>query len=206
MRKNSFGETVILVMMVIGIFLLVGMICDESAKNKCILKGCDNKRAPGSSYCYLHKSYGKTSSGSYTKSSGTKSSGASSNSTSGYSNSYKKSSGSYSGSKTGTSGGTYSGSKSKNSGSSKKSSYYDGYDDGYDDVYMDGDYDYDRYDRDSDYADGVDDALDEFDGDWYKEKHRPLNGFYIPLHIFQHRGCRCVERRVFQITQICLTV
>lgn len=59
MRKNSFGETVILVMMVIGIFLLVGMICDESAKNKCILKGCDNKRAPGSSYCYLHKSYGK---------------------------------------------------------------------------------------------------------------------------------------------------
>ena len=26
---------------------------------------------------------------------------------------------------------------------------------------MDGDYDYDRYDRDSDYADGVDDAMDE---------------------------------------------
>lgn len=142
MRKNSFGETVILVLMVIGIFLLVGMICDESAKNKCILKGCDNKCAPGSSYCYLHKSYGKTSSGSYTKSSGIKSSGSS-----------------YSGSKTKTSGSTY-------SGSSKKSSYYDSYDDGYDDVYMDGDYDYDRYDRDPDYADGVDDALDEFDGDW----------------------------------------
>ena len=142
MRKNSFGETVILFLMVIVIFLLLGMICDESAKNKCILKGCDNKRAPGSSYCYLHKSYGKTSSGSYTKSSGIKSSGSS-----------------YSGSKTKTSGSTY-------SGSSKKSSYYDSYDDGYDDVYMDGDYDYDRYDRDPDYADGVDDALDEFDGDW----------------------------------------
>ena len=152
MRKNSFGETVILVLMVIGIFLLVGMICDESAKNKCILKGCDNKRAPGSSYCYLHKSYGKTSSGSYTKSSGIKSSGSS-----------------YSGSKTKTSGSTYSGSTysgSTYSGSSKKSSYYDSYDDGYEDVYMDGDYDYDRYDRDPDYADGVDDALDEFDGDW----------------------------------------
>ena len=27
-------------------------------------------------------------------------------------------------------------------------------------------FDYDRYDRDPDYADGVDDALDEFDGDW----------------------------------------
>ena len=154
MRKNSFGETVMLVLMVIGIFLLVGMICDESAKNKCILKGCDNKRAPGSSYCYLHKSYGKTSSGSYTKSSGTKSSSSS------YSGSKTKTpSSSYSGSKTKTSGSTY-------SGSSKKSSYYDSYDDGYDDVYMDGDYDYDRYDRDPDYADGVDDALDEFDGDW----------------------------------------
>ena len=31
---------------------------------------------------------------------------------------------------------------------------------------MDGDYDYDRYDRDSDYADGVDDAMDEFEEDW----------------------------------------
>lgn len=33
-------------------------------------------------------------------------------------------------------------------------------------TYMDGDYDYDRYDKDSDYADGVDDAMDEFDEDW----------------------------------------
>ena len=31
---------------------------------------------------------------------------------------------------------------------------------------MDGDYDYDRYNRDSDYADGVDDAMDEFLEDW----------------------------------------
>lgn len=30
---------------------------------------------------------------------------------------------------------------------------------------MDGDYDYDRYDRDSDYADGVDDAMDELGKD-----------------------------------------
>lgn len=33
-------------------------------------------------------------------------------------------------------------------------------------LYMDGDYDYNRYDRDSDYADGVDDAMDEFEEDW----------------------------------------
>ena len=31
---------------------------------------------------------------------------------------------------------------------------------------MDGDYDYDRYHRDSDYADGVDDAMDEYGEDW----------------------------------------
>ena len=47
-----------------------------------------------------------------------------------------------------------------------KKSTYDSYDDGYDDIYMDGDYDYDRYDRDSDYADGVDDAMDEDGEDW----------------------------------------
>ena len=43
-----------------------------------------------------------------------------------------------------------------------KKKNYDSYDDGYDDIYMDGDYDYDRYNKDSDYADGVDDAMDEF--------------------------------------------
>lgn len=57
-------------------------------------------------------------------------------------------------------------SRSTGTSSSKKSNTYDSYDDGYDDIYMDGDYDYDRYDRDSDYADGVDDAMDEFEEDW----------------------------------------
>lgn len=50
--------------------------------------------------------------------------------------------------------------------SSKKNNPYNSYDDGYDDVYMDGDYDYDRYYKDSDYADGVDDAMDDLDEDW----------------------------------------
>lgn len=31
---------------------------------------------------------------------------------------------------------------------------------------MDGDYDYDRYEYDSEYADGVDDAMDELGEDW----------------------------------------
>lgn len=31
---------------------------------------------------------------------------------------------------------------------------------------MDDDYDDERYENDKDYADGVDDAMDEFDEDW----------------------------------------
>ena len=46
------------------------------------------------------------------------------------------------------------------------SSSFDSYDEGYDDIYMNGDYDYDRYDSDDDYAAGVDDALDEDYEEW----------------------------------------
>ena len=50
--------------------------------------------------------------------------------------------------------------------SSPTISTFDSYYEGYDDIYMDGDYDDDRYDNDSDYADGVDDAMDDDDEDW----------------------------------------
>lgn len=58
--------------------------------------------------------------------------------------------------------------KKNNTGTSstKKTNPYNSYDDGYDDIYIDGDYDYDRYYKDSDYADGVDDAMDDLDEDW----------------------------------------
>ena len=46
---------------------------------------------------------------------------------------------------------------------SSSSSPYKSYDEGYEAVYDDDDYDWDRYNSDSDYADGVDDALDELD-------------------------------------------
>ena len=73
---------------------------------------------------------------------------------------------------------SYSSGSSENysySNNSSKSNYnydydysytYDSYDDGYDAIYMDGDYDYDRYEYDSEYADGVDDAMDELGEDW----------------------------------------
>ena len=46
------------------------------------------------------------------------------------------------------------------------SNQYASYDSGYDSIYDDGDYDWNRYQKDKDYADGVDDAMEELDEDW----------------------------------------
>lgn len=42
----------------------------------------------------------------------------------------------------------------------------DAYDEGYEAICEDEDYDIDRYYEDTDYADGVDDAMDEWDEEW----------------------------------------
>ena len=143
MRKNSFGQGLAIFFVIIGVLFVIGSI-GEASEPKCIKAGCDNKQASGSCYCYLHKPYTGSST---------------SHSSSSYSN---KSSGSTSKSSTSNSGSN----SSYNNKSNSTNKSYDSYDDGYDDIYMDGDYDYDRYDRDSDYADGVDDAMDEYGEDW----------------------------------------
>ena len=102
-------------------------------------------------------------------SSGTKKNSASNSSTykssTGSNNTYKSSGGSNNTYK--SSGGSNNTYKSSGSTSStKKSNPYASYDDGYDDIYMDGDYDDDRYSSDKDYADGVDDAIDELGDDY----------------------------------------
>ena len=63
----------------------------------------------------------------------------------------------------GTSSVYSSGSSSSKNG---KSSGQDAYDDGYEDVYENDDYDWDRYRRDSSYAAGVDDAMEDIGEDW----------------------------------------
>ena len=146
MKKNSFGQGLAVFLVVIGIFYIIGAI-SEASEPKCIKSGCDNKQATNSSYCYLHKPYSGSSSSHSNSSYFDKSSSSSSSS----SHNNKLTAGS---------------NASSYNSSTKKSNTYDSYDDGYDDIYMDGDYDFDRYDRDSDYADGVDDAMDEFDEDW----------------------------------------
>jgi len=158
MKKNSFGQGLAVFFVIVGVLFIIGSI-GEASEPKCIKAGCDNKQASESSYCYLHKPYtgssSSHSSSSYSNkssSSTSKSSTSSSNSSSSYSNkSNMNNKSSYSSSKRVT---------------TTKKSTYDSYDDGYDDIYMDGDYDYDRYDSDSDYADGVDDAMDEFGEGW----------------------------------------
>ena len=172
MRKNSFGQGLLAVFVVIGIMAVIGAI-GEASEPKCIKSGCDNKQAPNSSYCYLHKPYigssSSHSSSSYSRKSSSSSSGKTSTSTSG-SSSKNSTSSSYSNKSSSGSSSSYSGSNSKksnsNKSSTKKSSSYKSYDDGYDDIYMDGDYDEKRYKTDKDYADGVDDAMDEFEEDW----------------------------------------
>ena len=155
MRKNSFGQGLAIFFVIIGVLFAIGSI-GEASESKCIKAGCDNKQASGSCYCYLHKPY----TGSSTSHSSSSYSNKSSGSTSESSTSSSGSSSGYNSKSNSTNKPSYS-SGTKKSTTTKKSTY-----DSYDDIYMDGDYDYDRYDRDSDYADGVDDAMDEYGEDW----------------------------------------
>ena len=119
---------------------LISVVIDANTP-RCIKSGCNNERASGSSYCYIHKPY--TYSGTTKSTSKSKSLG--STSSTGKSASTTKSSGS--------------------SSSSSKKSYNNSYDEGYEDVYDNDDYDWDRYRTDRDYANGVDDAMED-DEDW----------------------------------------
>ena len=157
MRKNSMGELFISMLVFAGFVGCIGLLCGAfEAKPKCIKTGCENEQASGSSYCYLHKPYG-----SHYSTSGSTSSHSSSTGTTSDSSATKSSVSHENSSKSQTTT-----SRSGSTTSSYKSSSYDSYDKGYDDIYMDGDYDWDRYNSDPDYADGVDDAMDEFDKDW----------------------------------------
>ena len=174
MKKNSnpFPKAFILIVIVFCIVEIVDMVHESKT---CIMKGCDYYRMGESKYCYIHQSSRKKSTSSGTSSYGNQSSGSSSSSASSKSSSKSSSSSSTgtsgSSSKSSTGSSSYSkkstsGNQSSYSSGTKKSSSYKSYDDGYDDIYMDGDYDDERYRTDQDYADGVDDAMDEFDGDW----------------------------------------
>lgn len=147
---------------VIIVFAIIGFFVSLTEKEdpKCAFAGCDNTVSTEGGYCYQHNTPGKRRKAAYGTSSShshsTTSSGSTSNSSGSSSNS-------------GSSSSSY---KPSSSNSKYNSSHsHDSYDSGYDDVYMDGDYDQDRYDRDDDYATGVDDAIEDDiedgdEGDW----------------------------------------
>ena len=86
MKQNSFGQGVVIFLVVIGIFYFIGAV-SEASEPKCIKAGCDNKQARDSSYCYLHKPYTGSSSSHSGSSYSNKSSSTSSSSSAGSSNS-----------------------------------------------------------------------------------------------------------------------
>ncbi|MCI6021206.1 MAG: hypothetical protein MRZ64_05890 [[Bacteroides] pectinophilus] len=163
MRENSpLGDIIAMIIVVAGVIWFAGAIIDAN-ETKCIKPGCNNRQASDSSYCYAHEPC-KSSSSSYGKSSGSSSYGSTSKRSS--SGASKSTTSKSTTSKSNTTGKSTTGKNSTTSKSGGSKNYVDSYDDGYDDILMDGDYDYDRYDRDSGYADGVDDAIDELGGDW----------------------------------------
>ena len=148
MKKNSLG-TIPAVIGVIAVIGLIGLALGEG-KEKCSKPGCDEERESGSSYCFWHDYFSSGSSSSYGNSGSSSSNyGSSSSSSSSSSSKY--------------SGKGKSSSKYSNSSKSSKSYKYDTYDDGYEDVYENEDYDTDRYNKDNDYANGVDDAMDDLE-------------------------------------------
>lgn len=176
MKTTSFGQGVKIFLIVIGVIAFVGIMAKESGE-KCIRNGCNNKRVTGSNYCRKHKvyddEYSSDRSSSYNTDDNSSTTSFSNDSTrsndSTIANDYSNSANNYNNSsKTGTTDHSSYSNTTWKSTSTKENTYntYNSYDEGYDDIYMDEEYDSERYDRDSDYADGVDDAMDEFDEDY----------------------------------------
>ena len=141
MKQNLFGYKLAAFFVIVGALLVIGLI-GEASEPRCIKTGCDNKQTRGSSYCYLHEPYTGSSTSHSSSSYSNKSYGSTSKSST---------SSNYSNKSNSTNKSSYSSGIKKNTTTSR--STYDSYD-------------YDRYDRDSDYADGVEDAMDELGEDW----------------------------------------
>lgn len=124
MKKNSFGQGLAVFLVVIGIFTLLVLLV-KLVSLSALSRGCDNKQATNSSYCYLHKPYSGSSSSHSNSSYSNKSSSSSSSSSNNNKSTARSNASSYNSSTKKSSTGT---------SSSKKSNIYDSYDDGYDDI------------------------------------------------------------------------
>lgn len=148
MNDDTIGQILAFLGFVCFFGIIIVAIGSSNSKHTiCLHAGCDNEARSHSSYCFLHDSSSRHTYSS--DSSNTTSSETSSDS-------------SYTGSSAGS---TSSSASAKTYSSSEGSSDYEdacsAYSDGYDDIDMQQDYDEDRYEKDSDYAEGVDDAMDD---------------------------------------------
>ncbi len=148
--NNDFKSGIIGTLIFLGIILCIGLVENSLESSS------DKKASPYSRYSYT-PIYGTSKSSSYSSRSSTAGKSSGTTGPTKYSGTKSTSTGS----KSTSSSSKKSNSSSSSKSNSKKRNYYNSYDDGYDAIYDDGDYDDYRYDRDSDYADGVDDAMDE---------------------------------------------
>jgi hypothetical protein len=132
---------------VIAVFLIFAYCISENSRT-CFETNCNNHPVSDSIYCSIHKQRKYYSSSSYSGNKSTSSSSSSRNKNSSSSSASRNKS-SYSSSSSGS--------------TKKKSKYSDPYSDGYDDIYLDDDYDSKRYSSDREYANGVDDAMEDLD-------------------------------------------
>lgn len=160
MKGNSIstGKAIFGVILVFVVLDVILKIMGAGEDPKCASSGCDETVAFEGDYCSLHD---------YKNDSDTKHSYESSTSGSSYTSGSHTTGNNSNNSYTSGSHATSSSPTSSSSNRYNSSSYNNSYDDGYDDVYIDDDYDWNRYYEDDDYAEGVDDALDDMDdGDW----------------------------------------
>ena len=165
------------ILLAVGImFVVIGVVSfPTEARSVCKESRCKNKTVSGSDYCSEHKCgvsscKKKATKKGYCSSHQSASSRKENNSSkskscavSGCKKSVLKNS-NYCSKHTCSKSGCYNQVSGSSSYCSKhKKSAWASYDDGYEDVYFDGDYDDYRYSHDSEYADGVDDALDDLD-------------------------------------------
>ena len=119
------------------------------SKDTCIEPGCSRSRASGSNYCYGHKREEGSASSLPTKAP------YSPDTKEHYNNYYSSSSSKQN--------------KEYQSNDTTDDNGYNSYDKGYEDAYDEEDYDWERYQSDPDYANGVDDGIEDYEEEYGEE-------------------------------------
>ncbi|MBE5937839.1 MAG: hypothetical protein E7265_07395 [Lachnospiraceae bacterium] len=150
---------------VIVVFLVLGGIISIFTP-KCSMSGCDNDAVEGERYCYLHdfsySVYGNPDYNAVYRESQKRREKYSGENNIKTATPEQSEASDYSNITSSNNSTTNNDSSSLAGNSSSKSYSYESYDEGYEDVMDNEDYDDERYETDSEYANGVDDAMEEY--------------------------------------------